>query len=122
MATFRVKVFFMHDSERAAVVRAEMANIITDTEWTDGYVIAVIDEARVTDLLRAGVVVTPIDKIQRGPARTEVRGAASQGERKADELPRARDLCCRKERHSKDSHSGSRESAVLCRALHRPPD
>ena len=40
MATYRVKAFFMHESEFAAAKRAEQAKTITDTEWTDGYVIA----------------------------------------------------------------------------------
>lgn len=81
LATYRVKAFFMHDSEHDAARRAEQAKTITDTEWTDGYVIAVISEARVADLTRAGLVVTPIEKIQRGRAPSGTRGATSSPER-----------------------------------------
>jgi serine protease AprX len=81
LATYRVKAFFIHQAERDAALRAEQTSIITDTEWTDGYVIAVIDEARVTELVRAGLVITPIEKVQRGQAPYGTRGAASGPER-----------------------------------------
>lgn len=75
MATYRVKAFFMHASERAAAERAALANIITETEWTDGYVIAIIDEKQVEQLVKDGLVVMPIEQIVSGEARSGTRGA-----------------------------------------------
>ena len=54
MATYRVKAFFMHESERDAAERAEQAKVITEAEWTDGYVIGVIDEKQVAGLVKGG--------------------------------------------------------------------
>jgi hypothetical protein len=65
LATYRVKAFFMHENEFAAAKRAEQANTITDTEWTDGYVIAVIDKRQVAGLVKQGLIVTPIERVQR---------------------------------------------------------
>jgi serine protease AprX len=64
MALYRVKAFFMHEHEQAAAARAEQAGVVTDTEWTDGYLIGVIDEARIPELVGQGLVVTPIEIVE----------------------------------------------------------
>src|SRR5258708_35907796 len=53
MAMFRVKAFFMHEHEAAAAKRAEEAATLTDTEWTDGYVLGVVDEKHIPQLAKA---------------------------------------------------------------------
>jgi serine protease AprX len=77
LATYRVKAFFMHEDEFAAAKRAEQANTITETEWTDGYVVAVIDEARVADLVKEGLIVTPIERVESSEDGPGTRGFRS---------------------------------------------
>jgi serine protease AprX len=64
MAQFRVKAFFMHEHEAAAAKRAEEASIITDTEWTDGYVMGIVDESQIAQLVGQGLVITPVEQIE----------------------------------------------------------
>jgi hypothetical protein len=64
MALFRVKAFFMHEHERVAAANAEQAAVLTDTEWTDGYVMGVIDESEIQALIDRGLVVTPIELLE----------------------------------------------------------
>jgi subtilisin family serine protease len=64
MAMFRVKAFFMHEHEAAAAKRAEDAATLTDTEWTEGYVLGVIDEKHIPHLAKAGLVITPVEKVE----------------------------------------------------------
>jgi serine protease AprX len=64
MAIYRVKVFFMHENELDAAKQAEGAKTITDTEWTEGYVIGLIDEAHVAGLAKQGLVITPIERVE----------------------------------------------------------
>jgi serine protease AprX len=61
MAKYRVKVFFMHESEEAA---AKAAVTLTETEWTDSYVIGVIDSKDIAGLAREGLVVKPVERIE----------------------------------------------------------
>jgi serine protease AprX len=77
MATYRVKAFFMHESEFNAAKDAEQAATITDTAWTDGYVIGVIDEADVAALVQKGLVVTPIEQIEVSAPRSRLRPTRS---------------------------------------------
>jgi serine protease AprX len=91
MAKFRVKAFFMHESEQAAAKRAEDSNVITDTEWTDGYLMGVVDENDIQRLAQQGLVITPIETIEtaddasRSPSRS-VQGI-TRGRRKAARSP-----------------------------------
>jgi serine protease AprX len=64
MAKFRVKAFFMHEGERAAAERAAKDDVITDTEWTDGYLMGVVDEAKIPGLAQMGLVITPIERVE----------------------------------------------------------
>src|SRR5690242_19205201 len=61
MMRYRVKAFFMHEREQKAAADAEKAAILTETEWTDGYVIGVIDEGAIARLVEQGLVITPIE-------------------------------------------------------------
>jgi serine protease AprX len=82
MAKFRVKAFFMHEHEAAAASRAEQASVMTDTEWTDGYVIAVVDESEIPNLVRQGLVITPIEIVETsgdpGAPRRATRGGGTR--------------------------------------------
>ena len=94
MATYRVKAFFMHESELAAAQRAEQAKTITETEWTEGYVIGLIDEAQVAALVSQGLVVTPIERVESsetGPGTAGLRSGrpAARAARSATRGPAA---------------------------------
>jgi subtilisin family serine protease len=79
----------MHESELEAAKQAEVAETITDTEWTEGYVICVIDDANVAGLAKQGLVITPIERVEiarprsgtrsRSGARGAARGTRSAG-------------------------------------------
>ena len=73
MAKYRVKVFFMHENELGAAKQAEGAKTITDTEWTEGYVIGLIDEANVAGLAKQGLVITPIERVEIVKPQSETR-------------------------------------------------
>jgi serine protease AprX len=63
MVQFRVKAFFMHESEQAAAERAVDQAIITDVERTDGYLMGVVDEKVIPALVEQGLVITPIERL-----------------------------------------------------------
>jgi len=85
MTTYRVKVFFMHENELDAAKQAEVAKTITDTEWTEGYVLGVIDEAHVAGLAKQGLVITPIERVEivKPRAGTRSRSGVRQAARAA---------------------------------------
>jgi hypothetical protein len=64
MALYRVKAFFIHEHEKAAAASAERAATLTETEWTDGYVMGVIDEGEIPPLIDQGLVITPIEVLE----------------------------------------------------------
>src|SRR5262245_60974959 len=64
MARYRVKAFFMHEHEEAAARQAENNATITETEWTQGYVMGVVDEHEIAQLTAQGLVVTPIEQVE----------------------------------------------------------
>src|SRR5262245_42626523 len=61
---FRVKAFFMHEHEKAAAARAVSDGAITDSEWTDGYLMGVVDEKKIPELAQQGLVITPIEMVE----------------------------------------------------------
>ena len=81
MAKYRVKAIFMHERERAAAARAAGDGAITEGEWTDGYLMGVVDEKNIPALAQQGLVITPIELIEdagsaaAGPSRS-VRSVA----------------------------------------------
>ena len=82
MALYRVKVFFMHEHERAAAAAAERAAALTETEWTDGYVMGVIDEGAISGLTDQGLVITPIEML-------ETTGPVTRSTRRRTPTPRS---------------------------------
>lgn len=72
VAKFRVKAFFMHEHEKAAAAGAVGNGTVTDFEWTDGYLIGVVDETKITELTQQGLVITPIEMLE------ETGGASAQ--------------------------------------------
>ena len=64
MAQFRVKAFFMHEDEQQAAKNAEKASVMTDTEWTEGYLMGVIEEREISALVGQGLVITPIERVE----------------------------------------------------------
>jgi hypothetical protein len=64
MVRFRVKAFFMHEDEETAARDAQNSGILTDTDWTAGYVLGVIDEQHIQQLVVRGLVVTPVEQIE----------------------------------------------------------
>lgn len=63
MAKYRVKLFYMHEHEKEAAKTAEAAADITDAEWTDGYVMGVVDESKIPELTAKGLVVSLVEKV-----------------------------------------------------------
>lgn len=68
MARYRVKAYFMHEHEEAAAQQAVQSSLITSPEWTQGYVIGVVNEKDVAALRQQGLVVTSIEKVAAAPA------------------------------------------------------
>jgi subtilisin family serine protease len=64
MAKFRIKAFFMHEDEEDAARDAEKAATLTDTEWTAGYVLGVIDERDIQQLVAKGLMIIPVEQIE----------------------------------------------------------
>jgi serine protease AprX len=89
VAKYRVKAFFMHEAEADAAKRAEQSATMTETEWTDGYVIGVVDESHIAELVKQGLVITPIERVEttaaeRGPAVAKRSARARRRVRQAD--------------------------------------
>ena len=63
MARYRVKAYFMHESEEAAAKKAVDDSLLESPEWTPGYVMGVVDEADIAKLSEDGLVVTPIEEV-----------------------------------------------------------
>lgn len=70
MAKFRVKAFYMHEHERTAATQAEGAKIIRNAEWTDGYVMGVVDQQQFKSLSDQGLVVSVIEEVVAQPSPT----------------------------------------------------
>ncbi|UGA43471.1 S8 family serine peptidase [Bradyrhizobium quebecense] len=64
MTKFRVKAFFMHERERAAAAQAASVGTIANIEWTDGYLIGIVEEAKIPELMNDGLVITPIEMLE----------------------------------------------------------
>ncbi|PBC01436.1 S8 family serine peptidase [Mesorhizobium sp. WSM3860] len=85
MAKYRVKAFFMHERERDVARAAETVGTITEAEWTEGYVIGVIDSKDISRLASGGLVVKPVEIIESRsdavspPIAEATRGGESHG-------------------------------------------
>lgn len=66
MSKFRIKAFFMHETEEAAARRAVEAAAVTEAEWTAGYLMGVIDETEIESLANQGLVVSLIEQVGPG--------------------------------------------------------
>ena len=82
MSRYRVKAFFMHEHEAQAARRAVESFVVVDPEWTEGYLVGVVDESAIQDLTRQGLLITPIERVE-APTPTPTRtrrgaGAASR--------------------------------------------
>ena len=67
MDKFRVKAYLMHEYEHDAAQEAVNASLITDAEWTDGYVMGVVDEDGLKKLSDEGLVVSLVEQLARPP-------------------------------------------------------
>ena len=63
MVKYRVKAYFMHEHEQDAATKAVNESVITDAEWTSGYVMGVVNEADIKDLSKQGLVVSLVEEI-----------------------------------------------------------
>src|SRR5262245_3347020 len=68
MAKYRVKAFYLHEHEHAAARQAEKNGIIKSAEWTEGYVIGIVDKQQIKALLDDGVVVSVIEEVAANPS------------------------------------------------------
>ncbi len=63
MNKYRVKAYFMHESEQAAASAAVSNSVITEAEMTQGFVMGVVDEADIETLKSDGLVVSIVEQI-----------------------------------------------------------
>lgn len=63
MTKYRVKAYFMHEHEQSAAQEAVNTSLLTDAEWTDGYVMGVVDESEIKSLSDRGLVVSLVEQI-----------------------------------------------------------
>jgi hypothetical protein len=63
MTKYRVKAYYMHEHERAAAERAESESIIQSAEWTDGYVMGLVDKTQLKSLSEKGLVVSVVEEV-----------------------------------------------------------
>jgi subtilisin family serine protease len=68
MAKFLVKAFYIHEHEHAAAKQAEDASIIQNAEWTDGYVLGVVDQTKFKTLSDQGLVVSVVEEVASQPS------------------------------------------------------
>jgi serine protease AprX len=87
MVRFRVKAFFMHEDEEAAARDAQNSAILTDTDWTAGYVLGVIDEQNIQQLVARGLVITPVEQIEPSGGAPQGRTASRSSTRKSAGAP-----------------------------------
>jgi subtilisin family serine protease len=63
MPRYRIKAYFMHEHEQAAAQAAVSQSAIEDAEWTDGYVMGVVDQRTLKSLEKQGLVVSLVEQI-----------------------------------------------------------
>lgn len=63
MDKFRVKAYLMHEHEHGVAQEAVDTSLITDAEWTDGYVMGVVDENGLKSLSNKGLVVSLVEQL-----------------------------------------------------------
>lgn len=108
MTRFRVKAFFMHPGERDAAAQAATDGVFSDVEWTDGYLMGVVDEKNIPALVDKGLVITPIESLEApGEASTRSVRSVRQVSRGVRELGR--------------SVAGKTEAAKILSVLQRSP-
>jgi serine protease AprX len=54
-----------HEREKEAAAQAASDGAITDSEWTDGYLIGVVEEAEIPELMKQGLVIAPIEILEK---------------------------------------------------------
>lgn len=84
MDKFRIKAYLMHEHEHGVAQQAVDASLITEAEWTDGYVMGVVDKAGLEELSKKGLVVSLVEELTSideviPPPRT-LRGADARAE------------------------------------------
>src|SRR4051812_45333548 len=57
---YRVKAYYIDETEREEARQLEERKLIRDAEWTEGYVLGLVDDQNFSDLMAKGLVVTPI--------------------------------------------------------------
>lgn len=63
MDKFRVKAYLMHEREHDIAQHAVDSSVITEAEWTDGYVMGVVDEAGLKSLSNKGLIVSLVEQL-----------------------------------------------------------
>jgi len=86
MADVKVIAYFMHEHERSAAAAA-----VRNAQFTDSYVIGVIDEARIADLKQSGLIVERVQPVTNpiealGPS-FELKGARAMRRAEAGDIP-----------------------------------
>lgn len=63
MDKYRIKAYFMHEHEQDVAKRAEEKSLITEAEWTPGYVMGVCGKSAIKRLSDQGLVVSYVEKV-----------------------------------------------------------
>ena len=64
MAKYRIKAYFMHEHEAQAAQDAVDASVISEPEWTRGYLMGVVDGSKIKSLTKKGLVISAVEKIE----------------------------------------------------------
>lgn len=67
MPRYRIKAYYMHESEEQAAQEAVASTAITEPVWTDGYVMGVVDESAIESLSLKGLVVSLVEEVGTQP-------------------------------------------------------
>jgi hypothetical protein len=77
MTKYRIKAYFMHESEQAAAQQAVNDLSITDAEWTPGYLMGVAGKPEIESLSKMGLVVSLVEEVVEAGRGVVFRGDAS---------------------------------------------
>ncbi len=78
MTRFRVKAFFMHPGGAGRRRdRTATDGVFSDAEWTDGYLMGVLDEKDIPGLVQKGLESSPRSRAWRRRARASTRSVRS---------------------------------------------
>ncbi len=124
MAKYRVKLYFVHENEEQAARDAVAQQRIAGAEWTQGYVLGIVDEKEFPALAEQGLVIAPIEKLQR--ARRQPAPIPQVGSVEPPTHPETASLVASRPRPSTSAAAPARRRAAVRRlsttSINRSPE